>query len=187
MSDARGESRSQPFRDDDSAPCAADVLISGICRSIRVASRRCLLDAPAITFHVGFGTDECADLLARQSMRIRISRTSLAMRRRLLPEESECTGLGGHCVSDRCRRDHLNLRSRPQLARKLEVGARQLGAFADSRQAPMPEPLSTFGSIPIPSSRNRIRSSRTSYRISTSIFLARAWRKALRRISRPIR
>src|SRR5712692_8510642 len=94
--------------------------------------------------HVGFGADQYADSLAQQSMVINRQDSNFPYITRhetsLFAEESEYAGFGGLCVSDRCRYGHLNLRARPHLAPKIQLSARQLCAFADSRQAPMSGP-----------------------------------------------
>src|SRR5580704_5865464 len=128
-------------------------LISGICKSISVMSGRCFLNSAIASRPLGASATNfmsgsaliSAPIPLRSSAwsstaRIRISRTSLAMRPRLFAEESEYAGFGGLCVSDRCRYGHLNLRARPHLAPKIQLSARQLCAFADSRQAPMSGP-----------------------------------------------
>src|SRR6267154_3812564 len=128
-------------------------LISGICRSISVMSGRCFLNstiascpfaASATNFMSGSAPISAPIPLRRRAwsstVRIRISRTSLAMRPRLFAEESEYAGFGGFCVSDRCRYGQLNLRARPHLAPKIQLSARQLCTFSDSRQAPMSSP-----------------------------------------------
>src|SRR5580700_813008 len=128
-------------------------LISGICRSISVMSGRCFLnaaiascplDASATNFMSGSALISAAIPLRSRAwsstVRIRISRPSLAMRPRFFAEDSEYPGFAGLCVSDRCRHGYLNLRARPHLAPKIYLGARQLRAFADSGQAPMSSP-----------------------------------------------
>src|SRR5580692_6950176 len=128
-------------------------LISGICKSISVMSGRCFLNsaiasrplgASATNFMSGSALISAPIPLRNRAwsstVRIRISRTSLAMRPRLFAEESEYPGFGGLCVRDRCRHGHLNLRARPPLATKIQLSARQLCAFADSGQAPVSSP-----------------------------------------------
>src|ERR1700677_575433 len=125
-------------------------LISGICRSISVMSGRCFLNSAIASRPLGAsatnfmsGSEPISAPIPLRSrawsstVRIRISRTSLAMKPRLFAEESEYAGFGGLCVSNRCRHDHLNLRARPHLAPKIQLSTRQPAAFADSRQAPM--------------------------------------------------
>src|SRR5262249_10301731 len=56
-----------------------------------------------------------------------------------------------------------------------------------SPQCPSRPERKTCGSIPQPSSRTRIRNCLDPYSSTTSMFLAREWRKALTNASRPIR